>query len=68
MVGAEQGTSRGKPESLVSVLDEQTDRREGAQETVEQDRISADRVGNTRRRSISVCCQMVKYAKFSAGV
>src|SRR6516225_1669692 len=58
MVGAEQGTSHGKPESLVSVLDEQTDRREGAQETVEQDRISADRVGNTRRRSISVRCQM----------
>ena len=68
MVGAEQGTSRGKAKSLCLVLCKETDRRERAQEAIEQDRIGADRVGDALSRGIVVWCQMVEDPERRAGV
>src|SRR5215472_3163583 len=67
MVGAEQGASRGKAESLCFVLRKETDRRKGAQ-AIEKDRIGADRIGDALSRGIVVQCQMVEDPQCRTGV
>jgi len=68
VIGAEQGASRGKAESLCLILRKETDRREGAQQAIEQDRIGADSAGDALSRGIVARCQMVEDPERRAGI